>query len=72
MQRLDYWEEPAESDYDLIIKDGSNAEEAANIILEEYNKKMIDYKIVITEWKSAWLFFLLDCQEQAKPALLEQ
>lgn len=46
MQRLDYWEEPEESDYDLIIKDGSNIEEVANFILEEYNKKMINYKIV--------------------------
>ena len=52
MQRLDYWEEPEESHYDLIIKDGSNPEEAANLILEEYNKKMIDYKVVTTEWKN--------------------
>lgn len=46
MQRLDYWEEPQESYYDLIIKDGSNTEEVANFILEEYNKKMLNYKIV--------------------------
>ena len=46
MQRLDYWEEPEESDYDLIIKDGSNIEEVASLILEEYNKKMLNYKIV--------------------------
>lgn len=46
MQRLDYWEEPGVGDYDLIIKDGSNIADAANIIFEEYNKKMVDYKIV--------------------------
>ena len=46
MQRLDYWEEPLESDYDLIIKDASNIEEVANFILSEYNKKMIDYQVV--------------------------
>jgi hypothetical protein len=46
MQRLDYWEEPLESEYDLIIKDASNIEGVANLILSEYNKKMIDYQVV--------------------------
>jgi hypothetical protein len=46
MQRLDYWEEPKKSDYDIIIKDSSNIEDVANFILIEYNKKMIDYKVV--------------------------
>jgi len=46
MQRLDYWEEPLENDYDLIIKDASNIDEIVDFMLQEYNKKMIDYKIV--------------------------
>jgi hypothetical protein len=53
MQRLDYWEEPAESDYDLIIKDASNIEEVTKYIFDEYVKKMSNYKVVTTEWKNA-------------------
>jgi hypothetical protein len=46
MQRLDYWEEPTEFDYDLIIKDASDIEETVKYILEKYNSKMTNYTII--------------------------
>lgn len=46
MQRLDYWEEPLEEEYDMVIKDALDIEYVANLILMRYNEKMADYKIV--------------------------
>lgn len=45
MQRLDYWEEPAENDYDLIIKNADSIVETVDTILQSFNEKMKDYTI---------------------------
>jgi hypothetical protein len=45
MQRLDYWEEPTQDDYDLRIETITSIDDAAEYMLAEYNKKMQDYTI---------------------------
>ena len=43
MQRLDYWEEPSEDDYDMIIKSVVSVNDTVDLILKEYDAKMRDY-----------------------------
>lgn len=45
MQRLDYWEEPSDNDYDLIIKNADSISETVDFILQSFNEKMKDYVI---------------------------
>jgi hypothetical protein len=45
MQRLDYWEEPSDNDYDLIIKNADSVSETVDFILQSFNEKMKDYVI---------------------------
>ena len=46
MQELSYWEETLESDYDIRITENNGIDEMATFIIDKYQEKMKNYKIV--------------------------